>query len=169
MTTERKIARFFNLTDRNWLRHANPWSVWTRYTVLPVIILAFWSRIWLGWWVLIPVTLSIAWMLLNPIIFRKPKSTKNWPSKAVLGEHVYLNRDKIDIPSIHKKVLFTILNIISLIGMGVVIWAIIVYSIWGALMGTALVYMSKSWYLDRMVWLYEGMKGRHSEYSEWEY
>lgn len=169
MTTERRIARFFNLTDKNWLKHANPWSVWTRYTVLPMIILAFWSRTWLGWWFLFPVALSILWMLLNPILFRKPKSTKNWSSKAVLGERVYLNRDKIDIPSVHKTVLFPVLNIISSIGVGTAIWAIVVYSIWGALMGTALVYLAKSWYLDRMVWLYEDMKGTYEEYSKWEY
>jgi len=45
MTLERKIAGLFKLTDENWMKHANPWSVWTRYSVLPLIVLAFWSRI----------------------------------------------------------------------------------------------------------------------------
>ncbi len=45
MTVERKIAKIFNLTDDNWMRHANPYSVWTRYSVLPIIIMAFWSRL----------------------------------------------------------------------------------------------------------------------------
>ena len=49
MTLERKVAKVFNLTDDNWMKHANPWSVWTRYSVLPLIVLAFWSRIWIGW------------------------------------------------------------------------------------------------------------------------
>jgi hypothetical protein len=30
MNLEKRIARVFNLTDENWLRHANPWSVGTR-------------------------------------------------------------------------------------------------------------------------------------------
>ena len=54
MTLERKIAKLFKLTDENWMKHANPWSVWTRYSVLPIIVLAFWSRVWIGWWSLIP-------------------------------------------------------------------------------------------------------------------
>lgn len=108
-------------------------------------------------------------MFLNPIFFKKPKSTKNWASKAVLGERVYLNRDKIDIPNIHKTPLLKILNIVSSIGMGLVIWAIIQYSIWGAVLGVAMAYLGKSWYLDRMVWLYEDMKNEYQEYSKWEY
>ena len=103
MTLERKISKLFYLTDENWMKHANPWSVWTRYSVLPIIVLAFWSRIWIGWWYLIPATVSLVWMFLNPIFFNKPKSTKNWASKSVLGERVYLNRDKIDIPGYHKN------------------------------------------------------------------
>ena len=48
MTVERKIASAFRLNDKNWMKHANPWSVWTRYSVLPLIVLAFWSRVWIG-------------------------------------------------------------------------------------------------------------------------
>ena len=103
MTLERKIAGLFKLTNENWMKHANPWSVWTRYSVLPIIVLAFWSRVWIGWWYLVPAIISLAWMFLNPVFFGRAKSTKNWASKAVLGERVWMNRDKIDIPEYHKK------------------------------------------------------------------
>ena len=169
MTAERKIAKFFNLTDENWMKHSNPWSVWTRYSVLPFIILAFWSRIWISWWFLVPAVLSIFWMFMNPIFFNKPKTTNNWASKAVLGERVYLNRDKIDIPSIHKTPLLKLLNIVSSIGMGLAIWAVVYYSVWGVIFGTVLAYLGKSWYLDRMVWLYEDMKEVNQKYKSWEY
>ncbi|MFC4891577.1 DUF6653 family protein [Pseudofrancisella aestuarii] len=169
MTLERKVAKVFNLTDDNWMKHANPWSVWTRYSVLPLIVLAFWSRIWIGWWCIIPGIISLLWMFLNPVFFSKPRSTKNWASKSVLGERVYLNRDRIEIPNIHKTPLYTILNTISSIGMILAIWAIIYYSVWGAIFGTVLAYIGKSWYLDRMVWLYETMKSKNKEYQDWEY
>lgn len=169
MTLERKIANVFRLTDDNWMKHSNPWSVWTRYCVLPFIILAFWSRAWIGWWCLIPVLLSLLWMVLNPILFPKPKSTRNWASRSVLGERVYLNRDKIDIPECHKTHLYLILNAISSIGMLIAIWAIVYYSVWGAVLGVALAYLGKSWYLDRMVWLYEMMKSDNEEYQSWDY
>ncbi len=169
MTVERKIANWFNLNGENWMRHANPWSVWTRYSVLPLIVVAFWSRTWIGWWCLIPGLLSLAWMFFNPVLFNKPRSTKNWASKSVLGERVYLNRDKICIPLHHKTILVKILNSISFAGMMMAVWAIIYYSVWGAVMGGCLAYLGKSWYLDRMVWLYEDMKTKNKEYASWEY
>jgi hypothetical protein len=167
MTFERKIARIFNLTDENWMKHANPWSVWTRYSVLPIIVLAFWSRVWIGWWALLPVVASLAWMFFNPVFFQKPESTNNWASKSVLGERVYLNRDTIDIPK-HHKVMPNILNGISSIGMLFAIYGVVVLSVWPALFGISLAYLGKSWYLDRMVWLFEDMKDV-PEYAAWLY
>ena len=169
MTIERKIAGFFNLTDENWRKHSNPWSVWTRYSVLPLIIFSFWSRIWIGWWCLIPGILAILWMFFNPVFFSPPKSTKNWASKSVLGERVYLNRDKVPIPSQHKTPLIKILNGISSVGILLAIWALVALSVWGAITGILLAYLGKSWYLDRMVWLYEDMKHSTKEYESWEY
>lgn len=169
MTTERKVAKFFNLTDENWMKHSNPWSVWTRYSVLPLIVFAFWSRIWIGWWCLIPGIVSLLWMFFNPIFFPRPSSTKNWASRSVMGERVFLNRDTIKIPEIHTGGIHTILNLISSSGMIIAIWATVTYSIWGAILGIALAYLGKSWYLDRMVWLYNDMKEKNKEYKSWEY
>ena len=167
MTLERKIAKIFNLTDENWMKHANPISVWTRYSVLPLIVLAFWSRAWIGLLCLIPGVISFGWMFFNPVFFKKPKSTKNWASKSVLGERVYLNRDKVKIPNHHKTVP-NILNGISSVGMIFAIYGIIVFAIWPAILGIALAYLGKSWYLDRMVWLYEDMN-ELPEYKKWLY
>ena len=167
MTVETRIASLFKLTDDNWLKHANPWSVRTRYTVLPLIVLAFWSRVWLGWWFMLPAALSIAWMIVNPVFFKKPASTKSWESRCVLGERVWANRDKVPVPEHHRK-LPMLLNAISSLGMLLSIWGIIVLSVWPAVMGVALAYLGKSWYLDRMVWLYEDMK-HLPQYGAWLY
>jgi hypothetical protein len=43
-TSERRVASLFGLKGDRWMRHANPWSVWTRFAVLPLLILAVWSR-----------------------------------------------------------------------------------------------------------------------------
>jgi hypothetical protein len=43
------IISIFRMGEDTWERHANPWSVWSRTTVLPVLILAAWSRVWIGW------------------------------------------------------------------------------------------------------------------------
>lgn len=169
VTLERKIAAFFKLDDDNWMRHANPISVWTRYSVLPLIVLAFWSRVWIGRWCLVPAIASFLWLFFNPISFKKPKSTKNWASRAVLGERVYLNRDNVPIPDRHNIPLHGLLNGIAFIGLVLTAWATIYYSVWGVVLGVSLAYLGKSWFLDRMVWLYEDMKDADELYRSWEY
>ncbi|MEM1453414.1 MAG: DUF6653 family protein, partial [Planctomycetota bacterium] len=35
-----------DMDERTWMRHASPWSVWTRFfTCVPLISLAVWSRV----------------------------------------------------------------------------------------------------------------------------
>lgn len=169
MTLERKIAKLFNLNDENWMRHANPVSVWTRYSVLPVIVLSFWSRTWIGWWCLVPGMASLLWMIFNPVLFSKPRSTRNWASKAVLGERVFLNRDRIPIPNRHRIPLHGLLNTLASVGLVLAIVSTVYYSVWGAILGVVLAYLGKSWFLDRMVWLYEDMKDNNDVYSSWDY
>ena len=72
VTLERKFAFAMSMDDATWLRHANPWSVWSRASVLPLVILAVWSREWLGPWSWAAIALSVSWMWLNPRIFRRP-------------------------------------------------------------------------------------------------
>jgi hypothetical protein len=77
MTFEQKVAATFKMSEEAWQRHANPWSVWTRNTVLPALVLAIWSRAWLGWWSLVPIALAVLWMWMNPVSFhlRLPPKT----------------------------------------------------------------------------------------------
>ena len=63
MTLEQKIAQLFRMDEKTRRRHANPWSVFSRFSMIPLISLAFWSRIWLGWWSLVPI------IIITPLIF----------------------------------------------------------------------------------------------------
>jgi hypothetical protein len=157
VTKEQKIASLFAMDDETWERHANPWSVWTRNTVLPVLIIAFWSRIWLGWWAIVPVAAAILWMWVNPRLFKKPESTDNWASKSVLGERIWLNRKAVPVPERHRRAP-NILSAVSGTGFLFVIYGVYFLEIWPVLFGSALVYLGKLWFLDRMVWLYEDTK-----------
>ncbi|MEP0911521.1 hypothetical protein NDI45_11410 [Leptolyngbya sp. GB1-A1] len=168
MTVERKIANTFHMDEETWARHANPWSVWTRFTVLPILILVIWSRVWLGWWSLVPIAIALFWMWINPRIFAKPQSTNHWASKSVLGERVWLNRDTVPVPEHHQRVP-NVLSLVSVIGMAVVIWGLVTLDGCLTLLGCALVYLSKLWFLDRMVWLYEDMRQAHPQYQSWLY
>src|SRR5690606_28585339 len=101
MSLEKNISKIFGIKNDEWLQHANPLSVWTRFVTLPFLSLALWSRVWLGWYSLIPIFLIILWVFINPRAFKKPRSTNNWASKAVLGERVLANKDKVEIPQHH--------------------------------------------------------------------
>ncbi|MBU7016096.1 MAG: hypothetical protein HXS44_01200 [Theionarchaea archaeon] len=167
MKLEKRISKVFRLDDEAWMRHANPWSVWTRFTVFPFLVIAFWSRVWLGWFSVIPIITSLIWMYVNPRIFPKPKSTKNWASKGVLGERVWIDRDKIPVPEHHKS-LPNLLSAVGGIGSLIVVWGVYKLDIWAVLGGLAIAYLGKLWFVDRMVWIYEDMKDL-PEYKEWLY
>jgi hypothetical protein len=151
------VARALMMSEDTWLRHANPWSVWTRITTcLPLLILAIWSRVWLGWWSLMPVAASILWIWLNPRVFPKPRSTDNWASQGVLGERVWLNRKSIRIPT-HHRIAPNILSGVGALGLLPLLSGLWKLSLCPTLIGFILVYAGKLWFFDRMVWLYRDM------------
>ena len=166
MTLERKFASAMSMDHATWLRHANPWSVWTRASVLPLVILAVWSRAWLGAWSWAAVVTSLTWMWANPRVFRRPKSMDNWASRGVLGERVWLNRDVVPVPERHRVVPH-VLNSVTAVGTAFVVWGLIKLELWPTLFGSALIYCGKLWFLDRMVWLYEDMIVENERYRSW--
>lgn len=166
MTIERRIASALAMNETAWLRHANPWSVWTRASVLPLVIVAVWSREWVGAWSLALIALAVLWMWLNPRIFAPPRSTDNWASRGVLGERVWLNRDKVPVPR-HHRTAPHVLNAVTAIGSVLVIWGVVALAIWPTVLGAALIYCGKLWFLDRMVWLYQDVVNESPEYRAW--
>ncbi|MDJ0531427.1 MAG: hypothetical protein QNJ70_02855 [Xenococcaceae cyanobacterium MO_207.B15] len=176
MTLERNIANSFQMDDQTWSRHANPWSVCIRFTVLPLLIVSIWSRVWLGWLSIFPIAIALIWMWLNPRLFPKPQTTNNWASKAVLGERVWLNRGaegnrvagRIPVPKHHQRVP-NILSIVSALGIPFLILGLVNLEIYPTLMGIILVNLGKLWFIDRMVWLFEDMKDDNSLYRSWLY
>lgn len=154
MALDKTLSRLFLPDDDSWLKHANPWSVWSRFATLPFLVLSIWSRVWVGWYCLIPIGILIVWIVINPTLFPKPKNFSSWGAKAVLGERRFVNRKEDSIPDGHLTVIL-ILNVLqSLSGI------ILIYGLWKldlsfTLHGTVYVYLTKMWFLDRMVWLYE--------------
>lgn len=157
-----------SMDEVTWQRHAHPLSVYTRYLGLPLLAIGVWSRVWLSWWALLPIAVAIVWIWANPRIFPKPISTDNWASKAVLGERVLLNRKAVPIPTGHSRaaLLLAILNgLASLLA----IYGLVMLDLWPTLAGIGGVILAKTWFLDRMVWLFEDMKDRDAVYRSWRY
>lgn len=168
MTIEKNLAQLFRMNEKARRRHTNPWSVFTRITTIPLLGLSFWSRVWLDWWSLVPIIIVILWLWLNPRIFPEPKSTDNWASKVVLGEWVRMNRKKVPIPK-HHRLLPNIITVIGIFGLILFVYGLVVLHLWFTILGGILMMISKLWYADRMVWLYEDMKDATSEYKSWLY
>lgn len=154
MTLERQIASAFHMDEETWRRHANPWSVWTRLTALPLLIVAIWSRSWIGWWALIPTAVALIWVWFNPRLFPEPESYYSWASKGVLGERLWINRDNVAVPARHQMVP-NLLSILSAVGLGLAIWGVVTLTLLPTLFGTIVSIVGKLWFVDRMVWLYE--------------
>jgi hypothetical protein len=156
------------LSDETWKRHANPWSVWTRYASFPVLIAAIWSRVWLDGWALVPVGLTLAWLAWNPRAFPPPRSTDNWASKAVMGERIWTGLKGEEIPPQHR-IVPGVAGGVSMLGLPFLIWGLIVLDLAITALGAAIVIIAKTWFVDRMVWLFEDMKDTKPEYRSWLY
>ena len=155
MSFERRLAKAFGLAgDDAWRRHANPWSVYTRIPIPVLLVVAIWSRAWIGWWCLVPVAAVLVWTLVNPRVFPAPESIDGWASRAVLGETVWAARKRTPVPQRHR-IAPVVLSIVSAAGLPFLVWGLVVFDPWITAFGLAVQMMGKMWFLDRMVLLYD--------------
>jgi len=164
-----RVARVFGLEGDKWLRHSNPWSVWTRFTVLPLLVLSIWSRDWIGWFSLIPLALSVVWLFTNPLFFSEPRSTKNWASKGVLGERLWSERDRSSLPQQFDSSVPNVAQSLQVVGLAALVYGLIDLDALVTITGTLIVQVAKLWYIDRMVLLFDDMKEREPEYARWDF
>lgn len=168
MGLARWAEKLFQMSDDVWQRHANPWSVWTRYSCLPLLAIAIWSRVWIGWLSLIPILVVCLWTWLNPRVFKKPPTTNHWASKAVLGERIMLKHPKNEIPAHHNRAI-TVLNALTFFASFVAVYGLVVLHPWFAIFGILITMIGKTWFLDRMVWLFHDLQDSREEYQAWLY
>jgi hypothetical protein len=168
-TMEQRIARLFGLTGDKWMRHANPMSVWSRFAVVPLLAAAIWSRAWIGWYSLIPVALALTWMVVNPLFFPVPRSTRNWASKGVFGERVYAERNTVELPAQFLTQVPNVANALSAVGLLVMAYGLVALDLPSTIAGILITSTGKAWYIDRMVLLFEDVKHRNAQYASWEY
>jgi hypothetical protein len=161
------FSRLMSMNDAAWERHASPLSVWTRViTGLPIILFAVWSIRLLGWWSLSTLGIAFFWIWLNPRLFSPPGNTDNWASKTTFGERVWLNRSTCPIPRHHAQ-WARFLSIVAGLGFLVALIGALLNRILPTIAGGLVSWFGKMWFCDRMVWLYEDMKGTHPEYGSW--
>jgi hypothetical protein len=169
-TGSKRVAKAFGLDGEHWMRHANPASVWTRFTVLSLIALAVWSRDWIGIWCLIPVALAVTWMYVNPLFFKAPKSTRNWASRGVLGERIWVDRKTVELPAEFRSgAVATITNGLGALGIALLVYGLVELDLLLVVTGLLLTHIPKAWYIDRMSLLFAAMARRDPKYAAWDY
>ena len=160
------FATLFGMDERVWERHANPWSVWSRFATFPLIMLALWSVHWIGWYCLIPIATLAIWLWLNPRVFPPPASTQSWASRAVLGERVFLLRFMHPVPVEHTNAA-SLLNIGSAVGALLMAAGLIAAEPFSFIAGGIAIIVFKLWLADRMVWLFDEISEDVPEYRAW--
>lgn len=150
--------RLMGMDEATWARHANPYSVYSRFSALPLLCAAILSRVWLGWWALVPVGLVMLWIWLNPRLFAAPARTDSWAARGVMGERVFLNRAKVPIPAQHVRWGYG-LSAASGLGLIPLIWGLWTIDLAWVITGLAISMGAKTWFVDRMGFLYDEMRG----------
>ncbi|MFI6578601.1 DUF6653 family protein [Nocardiopsis sp. NPDC050513] len=159
MNTRRNVIEAVHcMSDEAWKRHANPWSVWTRFAAVPALELAVWSRAWIGWWCLAGVAAVIVWLLLNVRVFR-PVEPTGWAAKGVYGERLHVSGS---VPSEHGRVL-RLLVAAGLIGFALIAWGLSVLDAWPVALGTVTLVLAQLWRIDRYGLLFEQHQRERSD------
>jgi Family of unknown function (DUF6653) len=148
-----KVASAFGMSDEAWKRHANPWSVWTRFAAIPLAILSIWSRVWLGWWCLVPIDAVIVWLWLNPHVFAPVETPTSWAAKGIYGEKLWL-RQRSRIPADDRAVLRLLIGVGGA-GFALLALGLVRLEVWPTVFGATLLVLAQLWRIDKFVVLYE--------------
>ena len=148
-----QIPKAFGMSDEAWRRHANPWSVYTRFAAIPAMILAVWSRVWLGWWALVPVGVVVVWLWLNPHVFPAVTTPRSWAAKGIYGEKLWL-LEPARVPPGYRTVLRWLIAP-GACGFVVLVWGLVRLQIWPTMFGATLIVLAQLWRIDRMGLLWE--------------
>ena len=154
MAIDATMARAFGFDEDVWQRHANPWSVYTRIPIPPLLTAAIWTRARIGWWSLLPAGVVCAWTAINPRAFPPPRSLDHWASRGVLGETYWTNRKQVPVPPRHR-VAPNVLGTVSALGVPFIARGLVVRDGWMICFGLAVQMAGKIWFIDRMALLYD--------------
>jgi hypothetical protein len=102
--------------------------------------------------------------------FAAPRSTRNWASRSVFGEHIWSDRDTVELPArFRTSRVPAVATAVQVAGVALLAYGLLGLDLLSVVAGLVLGQTAKAWHLDRMVLLFEDMKGRNPEYAGWEH
>jgi hypothetical protein len=108
-------------------------------------------------------------MMVNPLLFPPPRSTRHWTSKGVFGERIWTERDKTELPPQFRSRVLSVTYAIQVVGMAVLVYGLVRFDLLATVTGLVIAQTAKAWFIDRMVLLFEDMKTGNAGYAAWEY
>ncbi|SNZ21292.1 hypothetical protein SAMN06265368_4409 [Cohaesibacter gelatinilyticus] len=145
------------MDDATWRRHANPLSVYSRFTILPLLTLAIWSYDWIGGWCVPFIALALFWNWYNPRAFKAVDTISGWASEGVIGERIYLKRQENNVRLGHVRAIH-ILSTCTALAAIIWLWGLWTHDLPTTLWSLTLTMLFKTWAFDRMVWIYRESK-----------
>jgi hypothetical protein len=108
--------------------------------------------------------------VVEPLLFRPPRSTRNRASSAVLGERIWADRNAVDLPEqLRSTAVPDTTYAFQFAGLALLVRGLVVFDLRSVVGGLLLVQCAKAWFLDRMVLLFRTMVERDPRYASWEY
>lgn len=77
-------GRVARLRHAMFVRHANPWSAWTRWASTPMVLIPVWTRRRSH------AALVAGWLAVNPVLFLESADNRAWATRAMLGEERWI-------------------------------------------------------------------------------
>lgn len=127
--------------DAFWERHASPWSAGTRILASPVLVYAIYRR----WRRLLGATL--AFLLLNPVLFPRPERTDNWLSRGVLAERDWIRAGNPTVGPDYPDVL----NLLSALSWLLALSAAVRRRPLATVLATAAAMALKLWWIEEVI------------------
>jgi hypothetical protein len=115
------------------------------------------------------VVLTLVFMMVNPLLFPPPRSTRHWTSKGVLGERIWTDRTKVAIPVQFRSRVLWATYAGQVAGLALLVYGLVELDLLAVVSGVLMAQIAKAWFIDRMVLLFEDMKTRDPEYAGWDY
>jgi hypothetical protein len=104
----------------------------------------------------VPVALVIVWLWLNPHVFPAVTGPRNWASKGIYGERLWLN-EPTSVPPACRSVLRWLI-IPGSAGIALLVWGLVQLELWPTIFGATLITLAQLWRIDRLGLVYEESK-----------
>ena len=87
----------------------------------------------------------------------------------MFGERIWTERGSVELPPQFRSEVLSVTYAIQVVGLAVLAWGLYQMHLLEVVSGLVILQTAKAWFIDRMVLLFEHMKGTNPTYAAWEY